>query len=549
MLLLFGGATLGKASGVSFSTVYVDNASGGGEPFVIYSHAANDLVYSAHEGTTLTKSGNAPGGTQCDLTNGGGPGVPLPPRPDGYLCSYNNQVNIWYSSNSGQTWTKSLGNPTATGFSDPSLSEDECTAGGACNVYDTGIDLVNDALYASADGGQTWVGTPQCPPNGGDRPWLAGGKNGEVFLATNANVGGHTIYHGTVTQALGTNVAVTCATTGITDSGGLGQIYYNHHDGNLLEPKLSGGKIGVGVLVNASAFTGTFVDHATTGPAYGSIFAHWPAIAISTDAGPSNPKGTIYAVWDTGPRTTALPHNGCSGLTGSAIGGNTLLQNAIMLTYSQDEGATWSTPTTIANTGGTVQWPWIAAGANGNVSVVWYQGNQVSDPDCDSANIVCTNAGSSCPTQWSIAAANVYGITSGTPSTQIVNAVPNFDGKHANGAIHIGGICEGGTTCVATGEDRRIGDYFTNALDQNGCALIASGDTMQNAAVTGQPLPNSLPLFIKQVSGPSLTTGLDCAGFVANVPEVQTVAGLVAVAAAGVFLAAMARRRRGRLVS
>jgi hypothetical protein len=540
---------------LGFSTVYVDGASGGGEGFVIVSHSTNRLVYSAHAGTTLTKSGNAPGGTNCDINPSG--------LPSGYLCSYDNQVNIWSSSDQGQTWTKSLGNPTYTGFSDPSLSEDECTPQGACNIYDTGIDLVNDALYASPDGGQTWVaGTPQC--HDGDRPWLAGGKHGEVFMATNANTGGHTLYKGTVTQVNGQNATLQCSptpqTAGIPDSGGVGQIYYNHHNGELIEPKLSGGHIGIGVLPDASNanWTGTgtpstFLNRASTGPTYGSIFAHWPAIAISTDANTptctenlptTHCPGTIYAVWDTDPRSSTPPLNGCSGLTGSAIGGNTLLQNAVMLTYSQDDGLTWSSPTTIVSTGGTVQWPWVSAGANGNVVVTWYQGNQVSDPDCDSANIVCGTA-NPCPTQWSIAAETLYGVTGGSPTIQRVNAIQNFDGKHANGTMHVGGVCEGGTTCVATGEDRRIGDFFTNALDQNGCAMIASGDTQQVSAVSGQQLPNSLPLFLHQNSGPSLTTGIDCASFVVVVPETVAVPLLGAV---GVLILAVMSwwRRRPR---
>src|SRR5438105_889012 len=66
VLTVFG-ATRGSAAGLSFSTVYVDSARGGGEPFVIYSHAASDLVYSSHEGTTLTQSPNIAGGTNCDI--------------------------------------------------------------------------------------------------------------------------------------------------------------------------------------------------------------------------------------------------------------------------------------------------------------------------------------------------------------------------------------------------------------------------------------------------------------------------------------------------
>src|SRR5207253_6733224 len=95
-----------------------------------------------------------------------------------------------------------------------------------------------------------------------------------------------------------------------------------------------------------------------------------------------------------------------------------VLQNSINLAYTNDEGLTWSSPITITNTGGTVMWPWVAAGANGNVSVVWYQADQLTDPDCDSAHL----AGGPV-TNWSIQAMNLYGVTSGSPTTLQVNAV------------------------------------------------------------------------------------------------------------------------------
>jgi hypothetical protein len=68
---------------------------------------------------------------------------------------------------------------------------------------------------------------------------------------------------------------------------------------------------------------------------------------------------------------------------------------------------------------------------------------------------------------------------------------------------------------VATGQDRRLGDYFTNAIDQRGCVIIASGDTMTKDAFTGGELPTSRPIFIRQSSGPPLYTGTgtgDCSG-------------------------------------
>jgi len=70
-------------------------------------------------------------------------------------------------------------------------------------------------------------------------------------------------------------------------------------------------------------------------------------------------------------------------------------------------------------------------------------------------------------------------------------------------------MCQGGTTCVATGQDRRLGDFFTNALDARGCVLIATGDTQLPDPVTGAQQATSRPVYIAQTSGPGLT-GQDC---------------------------------------
>jgi hypothetical protein len=70
--------------------------------------------------------------------------------------------------------------------------------------------------------------------------------------------------------------------------------------------------------------------------------------------------------------------------------------------------------------------------------------------------------------------------------------------------VHVGWVCQGGTTCVATGQDRRLGDYFTNTLDSRGCVLIATGDTRLTDATTGGPYPTARPLFLRQNGGPRL---------------------------------------------
>jgi hypothetical protein len=63
---------------------------------------------------------------------------------------------------------------------------------------------------------------------------------------------------------------------------------------------------------------------------------------------------------------------------------------------------------------------------------------------------------------------------------------------------------------VASGQDRRLGDYFTNSIDSLGCVVIASGDTTVGDPITGLPRATSLPVFIRQTTGSSLTTGKGC---------------------------------------
>jgi hypothetical protein len=163
---------------------------------------------------------------------------------------------------------------------------------------------------------------------------------------------------------------------------------------------------------------------------------------------------------------------------------------------SRDFGKTWSTPITVAHTNsGRVFWPWIAAGDAGRVSVVWYQTDKVVDVDCEDASIT-------------IGEAHILNALAPTPkiNSTLVGGRP----------IHTGSVCQGGTLCVAENKDRRLGDFFTNAVDHRGCVLIASGDTTQTDPNTGQQFAYSLPVFISQTSGPGLRSGVNCASNVPN---------------------------------
>jgi hypothetical protein len=394
------------------------------------------------------------------------------------LC---NQVNVWTSSDGGVNWLRDryLDSPCPTspaintGFSDPDLTQD---AGG--RVYDTGIDLANDAVFSSVDGGKTWDrGTAQC--HDGDRPWLAGGAANPVFMSTDTVEG--TLSHQVFVS---TDGGQTCSATGIPDAGstsdggsysGFGKLAYRQ--GKLYEPEVfadaNGNTDGVG-LGTWSPGQSAFTPHLA---AKSTLYAHWPAIAIDG-------AGTIYLVWDTDARQ--------AGTTGGCNGGPSPAPNKVLLAWSTTGGKTWSTPIAVAApSNARVLWPWIAAGDAGKVSVVWYQtqAGEVADLDCQQAHI-------------RVLESTILNATSSRRQVQTVDAAGRY--------VHYGTVCQGGTTCVATGQDRRLGDYFTNALDARGCVLIATGDTRLVDPLTGSGYPTARPLFIRQVGEPALRGTATC---------------------------------------
>ena len=458
-----GSGRAGTAAPTFAAPVYVDQQLAGGEPEVFADTLHGRLIYSAHEGTThLYRDGI----------------VSSPWGDFSFVSNYCNQVNIWTSPDGGANWYRDryLGTqcPTSpainTGFSDPDLTQD---AGG--RVYDTGIDLVNDALFSSIDGGQTWDrGNADC--HDGDRPWLAGGKANQVFMATDTVEGsgsGHQVF-------VSNDGGNTCSATGIPDNGSLadggswtafGKLYYDKLNGTLVEPAIfnhGDGSFGVGIST-LPAGGAAFTPH--EGVRGTSMYAHWPAIAIDA-------AGTVYVVWDTADRQ--------AGTSGGCDGAPTPAPNSIMMVSTKNLGQTWSAPVTVAHPGTRVFWPWIAAGDAGKVSVVWYQTEPqdgMPDLDCQTGHIHAMEA-------------SIANATSKSPQKSIVDA--------AGRVVHVGWVCQGGTTCVATGQDRRLGDYFTNVLDSRGCVLIATGDTRLTDPTTGGPLPTARPLFIRQNGGPSL---------------------------------------------
>lgn len=438
--------------------VRVDKQVGGSEGFVYYSAKYKRLVYTAHLGTTLMYRDGLTGAPQgaADLAT-----------------TYRNQVPIWTSDDLGRTWHRVdaaagfFASPAASnGFSDPDLTED---AGG--RIYGAGINLVNDSLFSSLDGGKTWpTGTPQC--HEGDRPWVAGGGEDEVFVSTNASQGGAIVVRSTDGGATCSTVTSARRGSGWT---GYGKLVYDRKTDTLYQPAVFGNNgLGLATLKHASAgfdkgAPGAF--QATQAVEDTSFNTFWKAV-LARDA-----AGTLYLVWSTDARGEGT--QGCDG-------GRTPKANEVRMIFSTDGGKRWSKQQVVAKTGTTLLQPWIVAGSKGNVGVSWFQYDRVVDPNCAPA-----------ASKVGIRTAMLYGVTTGRPTKTTLDPV----GK----PIHTGPICDHGTTCVATGEDRRLGEFFTLALDGTGCLLIATGDTNDVDPVTKAQLPTARPLFVRQNKGPSLT--------------------------------------------
>lgn len=438
---------------------YVDQTFPGGEPVMQVDTVHHTIVYSSHEGTTHLYRQGLPSSETLS-----------------FFSEYRNQTKMWTSKDNGLTWERAswLGTGFATdptknsGFSDPDFGID---AGG--RIYNTGINLANDALFSSADGGLTWdKGTPYCAS--ADRPWLAGGNPQEAFMSVNLNVGGHEIFQST-------DGGMTCSTTGIPSEDGNGKLFFDHASQRLVEPAQRGRQLGVSVWKRGEA---EFTFKPGPESAHG-VYAHWPAIALDG-------AGGIYLVWDDNPRA--------DGTGGGCNGAETPLANTIWMAYTKDFGDTWSRPIEVARMEGKFAfWPWVAAGDRGRISVVWYQTDKVVDIGCEPAEI-------------SISAATV---TDADDDARRRIETVNASGRPISRAQQ---ICQRGTTCVATGEDRRLGDFFTNAVDERGCVIIASGDTMNPDPVTGGDRNVALPIFIRQTAGPRLIGEGDCSGRPQPVP-------------------------------
>jgi hypothetical protein len=159
----------------------------------------------------------------------------------------------------------------------------------------------------------------------------------------------------------------------------------------------------------------------------------------------------------------------------------------VYLAASKDKAKTWLPPHKLTmhwngTTPGVHLWPWVTAGDEGKVAVVWYAADEAA------------SSGEDVKGDWFVMAAFVLDAASATPHVQLVQAA---------GPMHTGPVCLGGTGCqtdqLSAQGDRRLGDLFEAAITLDGLLAIGYSDTH-----TAPQDSISHPGFVIQTQGPRL---------------------------------------------
>lgn len=414
--------------------LFIDKTRAGGEPVSVVGQDGSISV-SAHAGTThIYKNPEAA------------------PGANDFLVGYTNQTLNWRSTDGGESW-QYIGIPllregphsaTSTGFSDPDFAID---ADG--RIYNVEIDLANVSVFSSVDDGQSYTfANPMV--TAGDRPWVTAGDKDEVFLYVN------------LPRQLwrSTNGGITWSPLPTPPVNS--KIYNDplNFDTGLIGPV---GKDGIAIS-DDDGQTWTQFD----GAGLGKDQNFFGVMAVDR-------AGNAY-------KAAAGGYGGSDDTTPDA---------EVTFNYFDRSKMEWGqTAVDIPIPQGDALWPWLTAGDDGRVAVVWYQ-SIAGEPDEFFIYAAYTNNGHGTT------------VTCSDGSTRFVP--PQFTVVNASKRpIHVGKICLSGTTCNANpsfeGGDRRLGDFFTVNFDHEGNIFIASADTTLKNFLGG-PKPVGNPIFIKQDAG------------------------------------------------
>ena len=436
---------------LEFADDYIDKSRAGGEP-IVATHPNGRLLWGSHAGTTHFYGPAAPDEDTA-----------------AFLRNYEGQTYYYFSGNAGKTWefverrpnteNQEAGLPNS-GFSDPEFAID--TAG---QVYVSEINLANVAFSKSTDGGRTYTLQSLTGLTLSDRQWMEADTKDVVYLTANTFGGGSGSADpvtGDVKHKMFKSVdgGKTFTAGEEASPNGTNDIKVDKSNGNVYELTLGGGVLGMGRFENMRGVMSNFKDHvkfATIAEGVSTNSSLSQAFDIDDD-------GNLYAAW--------------------SETGDGAREAGVWYSASDTQGRTWSEPVRIDTNDNTDIWPWVAVGDSGKVAISWLQNTTaIEGHDAEAAP---EDSG------WNVMVGYTFnGLGCGNGPE-----VAGFSVSRASSRpVHMGTICQGGTTCQAFAIDRRLGDYFANEIDSQGRTYVAVSDTRQGGSV-------SLPYLMRQTGGP-----------------------------------------------
>jgi hypothetical protein len=303
------------------------------------------------------------------MTGGAEPSIAVAPDGTVYVTT---PLALWRSDDGGKTY-KPIGNracpqnlPQCPGLE---TYRPGMRGGGDADIYVSadgrvhwlGLADGNNAIpyQYSDDKGETWSAVVDLAgEDSADREWITGeGDNSTIYAAWRnfpaANSGRkamivmRTSHDGGLTWEPSVDIAPDTRQGGISVDPSSGALALAHDVAGKVSMAHSfdGGATWQSVLVAQD-------------PVMGHIF---PVSAFDSN-------GTLYLAY-------AHDRDGVAG-QGTLVPNRPLEQPVLYLQTSHDKGLTWSKPVQVNAAGTTAWFPWIAAGADGRVVLVWYQNDR-----------------------------------------------------------------------------------------------------------------------------------------------------------------------------
>jgi hypothetical protein len=422
----------------------------------------------------------------------------LPPPPPGSTTTYNQAAepqiradqagnfyissenglgagtDAWSSTNGGHTYD-SLPEPNelsstsggTTGLAPGGGDTDLATApvrnsSGTYNLYVASLTLGSVTVSLSQDNGKSWandVTAAKVP--GDDREWIAAAGANNFYLSYHAETGGDEIIvnqgqvvNGQPTTALtydAINPAQTDIFLGTVEDNEIGNIAVDPKTGDVYQ-------IFVGCAPSATAIESC-----------SNFNTAYMAVGTPTTTGGQTVLSfTDYVIYQSPNASEALDNNFpvvAVDRAGNVYAAWSNDQNVYLAT-STDHGQKWSSPSQVnhGKKAVTAIYPWVTAGAPGKVDVVFY-----GTPAAANYQTCGQTTKYNCDNEpWKVFFSQDFNtLRGGVWRQHVVTPV-----------VHYGGVCQGGVTCTASGNDNRdlYDDFGVAASPTTGMASITYSD-------------------------------------------------------------------------